>query len=97
VNLEDLPGHIAAGQVATAQPIAGKALKDAMSVPERAIILEVLEQNNWNRNATADQLGINRTTLYKKMRRLGLMDAPKRVQGTGLGANVGGKAPQVLS
>ena len=36
------------------------------------IILEVLEANNWNRNATADSLGINRTTLYKKMKRLGL-------------------------
>jgi len=40
--------------------------------PERQIILEVLEANNWNRNETADTLGINRTTLYKKMKRLGL-------------------------
>ena len=42
--------------------------------PERQIILEVLERNGWNRNATADELGINRTTLYKKMKRLGLED-----------------------
>ena len=41
---------------------------------ERQIILEVLESNGWNRNATADTLGINRTTLYKKMKRLGLED-----------------------
>ena len=34
----------------------------------------MLESNNWNRNTTADQLGINRTTLYKKMKRLGLED-----------------------
>jgi len=27
---------------------------------------------NWNRNATADSLGVNRTTLYKKMKKLGL-------------------------
>jgi transcriptional regulator of acetoin/glycerol metabolism len=40
--------------------------------PERKIILEVLRANQWNRNATADQLGINRTTLYKKMRKLGI-------------------------
>ena len=80
VNLEDLPGHIAAGQPISLQPIAGRALKEAMEHPERAIILESLEVNNWNRNATADALGINRTTLYKKMKRLGLMDAPRHVR-----------------
>ena len=51
-----------------------KTLKEALEGPERQIILEVLESNGWNRNATADQLGINRTTLYKKMKRLGLED-----------------------
>ena len=52
----------------------GRTLKEALSGPERQIILEVLEANGWNRNATADALGINRTTLYKKMKRLGLDD-----------------------
>ncbi len=51
---------------------AGRTLKDALEGPERQIILEVLQSNGWNRNATASQLGINRTTLYKKMKRLGL-------------------------
>jgi two-component system response regulator AtoC len=51
-------------------------LKEALAGPERQIILQVLKENNWNRNATADQLGVNRTTLYKKMRRLGL-DQPQ--------------------
>jgi DNA-binding NtrC family response regulator len=62
------------------QATPGKALKDAMTAPERAIILGVLENNNWNRNATADALGINRTTLYKKMKRLGLMEAPRHAR-----------------
>jgi transcriptional regulator of acetoin/glycerol metabolism len=35
----------------------------------------VLESNQWNRFATADVLGINRTTLYKKMKRLGLEES----------------------
>ena len=33
--------------------------------------------NSWNRHATADALGINRTTLYKKMKRLGLEEASR--------------------
>ncbi len=77
IHAEDLPGHLAAGPGMPGQSQAGKALKDAMEAPERQIIREVLELNNWNRNATADALGINRTTLYKKMKRLGLMDAPR--------------------
>jgi DNA-binding NtrC family response regulator len=80
IGVEDLPVHLAAGQPKSLAPAAGKPLKSAMAVPERAIILEVLELNNWNRNATADALGINRTTLYKKMKRLGLMDAPRHVK-----------------
>ena len=49
-------------------------MKDALEGPERQIILQSLRDNNWNRNVTADQLGINRTTLYKKMKKLGLED-----------------------
>ena len=51
-----------------------KALRDAMEAPERQIILQTLRDHHWNRAATADKLGINRTTLYKKMKRLGLDD-----------------------
>ena len=36
------------------------------------IILKALQASQWNRNLTADKLGINRTTLYKKMKKLGL-------------------------
>ena len=49
-------------------------LKEALEGPERKIILDVLNGNNWNRNEVANVLGINRTTLYKKMKRLGLED-----------------------
>ncbi len=45
-------------------------LDDALREPERLIILKALRGNNWNRQMTADDLGINRTTLYKKMRLL---------------------------
>lgn len=44
-------------------------LKSALADPERQIILDALEQNGWNRQETAQMLGINRTTLYKKMKK----------------------------
>ncbi|TWU65560.1 Transcriptional regulatory protein ZraR [Crateriforma conspicua] len=54
--------------------VQGKSLRDALEGPERQIILQSLRRHNWNRAATADALEINRTTLYKKMKRLGLDD-----------------------
>ena len=44
-------------------------LKDALEIPEQMIIQAALQRNNWNRQATAHELQIDRTTLYKKMRR----------------------------
>jgi DNA-binding NtrC family response regulator len=79
VTLEDLPETILGDSPTTYsnEPVGNKTLKEALEGPERKIIQEVLESNQWNRNATADALGINRTTLYKKMKRLGLDDAPR--------------------
>jgi DNA-binding NtrC family response regulator len=71
----DLPREIASGATLRATHAGHRTLKEALEGPERQIILEVLEANGWNRNATADSLGVNRTTLYKKMKRLGLEDA----------------------
>jgi DNA-binding NtrC family response regulator len=44
-------------------------LEAALEAPERRIIEAALQRNNWNRQATAAELDINRTTLYKKMRK----------------------------
>src|SRR5687768_4871901 len=41
----------------------------ALEGPERRIIEAALKRNAWNRQATAAELDINRTTLYKKMRK----------------------------
>jgi len=50
----------------------GSNLKTALANPEKQIILDTLERNGWNRQHTADALGINRTTLYKKMKKYGI-------------------------
>jgi DNA-binding NtrC family response regulator len=76
ITVADLPVEVrGSGPVFVSAPVGQKTLKEALEGPERQIIREVLEANGWNRNATADQLGINRTTLYKKMKRLGLEDS----------------------
>jgi DNA-binding NtrC family response regulator len=73
VRPEDLPASVQVGSVPQRlESASGRSLKDALAAPEREIILAVLDSNNWNRNETAEALGINRTTLYKKMKRLGL-------------------------
>ena len=72
---EDLPLELleSARQTA-AQDEAHKpmSLKEALEQPEQQIIECALRRNNWSRQATADELEINRTTLYKKMKRYGL-------------------------
>jgi DNA-binding NtrC family response regulator len=72
IGVEDLPASVAAGGGLSIESVGTQSLKQALSAPEKQLILEVLESNNWNRQLTAAALGINRTTLYKKMKRLGL-------------------------
>jgi DNA-binding NtrC family response regulator len=74
IGLDDLPTAVVAATPTQIEPVGTRTLKEALEGPERQIILEVLEANQWNRHATAESLGINRTTLYKKMKRLGLED-----------------------
>ena len=47
-------------------------LEHALREPEKHIILRALKANDWNRQKTAEDLNINRTTLYKKMKQLGI-------------------------
>lgn len=72
IEPHDLPSDLGIRANVTATAEGKRTLKEALEEPERQIILEVLNGNSWNRNETAEQLGINRTTLYKKMKRLGL-------------------------
>jgi DNA-binding NtrC family response regulator len=87
VALEDLPDQIASPSDDKArsfapishaiahigdEPWTPMSLEEALRAPERCIILKALRANAWNRQKTADQLGVNRTTLYKKMKLLGI-------------------------
>jgi DNA-binding NtrC family response regulator len=52
-------------------------LKEALKDPEKDLITRALDSVEWNRNEAAQVLGINRTTLYKKMLRYGLLKQKK--------------------
>ena len=74
ISSADLPANLRDGEAAAAGFSLGSknSLKAALANPERQIILEALEANGWNRQNTAKLLGINRTTLYKKMKKYGI-------------------------
>ena len=56
-------------------PMGIRPLKEALEEPEKRIIVQALQAFNWNRQETARVLDINRTTLYKKMKKYGLLIA----------------------
>ena len=67
----DLPPSVLAGSGAGPdQP--ESPLKQALAAPERQLIIDALEKAGWRRDVAARSLGINRTTLYKKLKRLGM-------------------------
>ena len=81
VSIDDLPPKVINPSVADAveQPPGAyrpMSLREALEEPEKRILEAALRANGWNRQLTAEQLGINRTTLYKKMKRFGLDAEP---------------------
>lgn len=76
IGLDHLPSFLG-GQPRprTASPAAPGAGQD-----ERQAILAALEQHGWRRRAAAQALGMDRTTLWRKMRRHGLSAASRGSQ-----------------
>jgi DNA-binding NtrC family response regulator len=72
----DLPPalHQAVGSLPTPGAPTKATLQQAMEASEKQMIQATLEANGGSRQATAAQLGINRTTLYKKMKYYGMME-----------------------
>jgi DNA-binding NtrC family response regulator len=70
--LADLPEAIRREESARVDLAASglaSSLKSALALPERQIIIDALSAHGWSRQETAKALGINRTTLYKKMKK----------------------------
>ncbi|MCG2703861.1 MAG: sigma-54 dependent transcriptional regulator, partial [Candidatus Omnitrophica bacterium] len=70
IQLKDLPDSIRNNSCPLKEEASKSSfsLKDALKHPERDIVINALEHTNWNCTRTAAYLGINRTTLYNKMK-----------------------------
>ncbi|MDN4546064.1 sigma-54-dependent Fis family transcriptional regulator [Pseudomonas sp. C32] len=71
IGLEDLPAMIRSARPAVVQAIdepSEHPLEDA----ERLALLNALEHTRWHMTHTAEQLGVSRNTLYRKLRKHGI-------------------------
>ncbi|MDR6608441.1 sigma-54-dependent Fis family transcriptional regulator [Pseudomonas synxantha] len=70
IGLEDLPAMIRQARpvVSTIEEVSEHPLEDA----ERLALLTTLEQTRWHMTHTAEQLGVSRNTLYRKLRKHGI-------------------------
>jgi two-component system response regulator AtoC len=74
---EDFPESLTAHKGKGESKEENHRLKEALKDPEKDLITRALDSVDWNRNDAAQALGINRTTLYKKMLRYGLLKQKK--------------------
>lgn len=82
VDLEDLPPEVQAAlpqaglEMARRPPLPARdgqaTTRSPERVEEKGALLAALEANGWHLTRTAHQLGINRTTLWRRMKRLGI-------------------------
>lgn len=73
IQLTDLPSKMVSKHRAnTIMKSEGEALSQIIDDFEASVIKETLKNNNWNCKIAAQELGINRSLIYKKMKRLGI-------------------------
>jgi len=69
IRRDHLPSYLFKSSKKKESPI--KTIKHAFNQMEKEAILKVLERHQGNRSAAADELGMHRTTLWRKLRRMG--------------------------
>ncbi|MFA6320577.1 MAG: sigma-54 dependent transcriptional regulator [Candidatus Omnitrophota bacterium] len=83
IKMDDLP-EIITKAARPAEPVFDaqnlqdtSSLRDALKDPEKVYILKILEEVGWNKKKAAIKLGVNRTTLYNKLRKYNLVQNQK--------------------
>ncbi len=79
IDKDDLPEvihnrvEVVSNVSAVNEAAAFASLKDALKEPEKVYILKILEEAGWNKKKAAKKLGLNRTTLYNKLKQHNLI------------------------
>ncbi|MGD9017698.1 MAG: sigma 54-interacting transcriptional regulator [Desulfobacterales bacterium] len=72
IEIDHLPDHLRSVSISNltldCPPPHGLSVKET----EKQVIMDTLHRNNWNRSAAARELGIHPTTLWRKVKRLGI-------------------------
>jgi PAS domain S-box-containing protein len=76
IHLDDLPAHILEQLSAGAEDSKIAEFKLPLDDAERQTIIGCLERNGYNRTVTARELGISRNTLWRKMKKYGVVVPP---------------------
>ncbi|MCK9230925.1 MAG: sigma 54-interacting transcriptional regulator [Syntrophales bacterium] len=74
IGIEQLPGELTK---LSSPADADRTVRSARDILDVRMIRAALEKNDYNRLATARELGIHKTTLFRRMKRLG-MELPER-------------------
>jgi len=79
IGIEHLPEYLSQGWTDMKKMVVKDSDRNVSSWNdmERSYIYEVLRKNNWSRSATASQMGIHTTTLWRKIKRLNI-EIPKQ-------------------
>jgi transcriptional regulator with PAS, ATPase and Fis domain len=72
IGMRHLPEHFT-----PADSRSGPVDSDSLPELERRFIYQALKRNGWNRQATAAELGMHKTTLWRKIKRLGIRLPPQ--------------------
>ncbi|HBX23397.1 MAG TPA: sigma-54-dependent Fis family transcriptional regulator [Desulfotomaculum sp.] len=73
IKVQDMPPYLRRGKQSSAEPIKTvSTLRDRLSEAEREIILSALQVTQGNKTRAARMLGMSRSRLYEKLKKLGL-------------------------
>ncbi|MBW2572516.1 MAG: Fis family transcriptional regulator, partial [Deltaproteobacteria bacterium] len=74
IRIKNLPEHLLRVPDSKNNTVTKETSEKVFSIEsmEKNVILETLRKNNWNRKASAAQMGIHPSTLWRKIKRLNL-------------------------